>query len=297
MNDIEEVADRIFRLDIQRTGTDDRTSVYLIRDGEGALIEPGPASLVPAIEEGMKQLGLRNLSYIIPSHIHMDHGGGMGKLAEMFPQALVVVHPRGARHAIDPSRLIRATRAFHGDDFEVRFGSILPVPESQVKVPEDGEALSIDGRELQVIYAPGHAHHHIITFDKKTGGLFCGQALGVSGAPVASFPLPSAAPPDFDAESYLSTIERIKRLNPRLLFYSRGGVISEPEPLITRLTENTLMLRDVILDAVKEGKTPEAIAGRVREHASAHLGLDLSNVGVEATILGYITHFKKKGIV
>lgn len=297
MTKIEEVAEKIYRLEARLPLVGRVVSVYLIREREGVLIDPGPASVVPFILRGMRRLAMQKLSYVIPTHIHLDQGGGMGKLAELFPEALVVLHPRGARHVVDPSRLIQATRAIHGDDFEVHYGPILPVPESQVKVPEDGEVITVDGRELQVVYTPGHAPHHVVVFDKKTHGLFCGQAAGVSSPVADSFPLPSAAPPDFDLDSYLATIERVKRLKPQLLFYPHGGVGREPEKLISMLMKNTLMFRDVTLKALREDKTPEVIARRVREHAAAHLGLDLRNVGIEMMVLGYIAHFAKKGMV
>jgi len=293
---IEEVADKIFRLEAQLPGVSRTFSVYLIQEREGVCMHPGPASVAPFIQQGMRRLGMQKLSYIIPTHIHVDDGGGMGKLAELFPEALAVVHPRGVKHVLDPSRLIQATQAIYGERFEIEYGPILPVPKSQVKVAEDGEVIAVDDRELQIIYAPGHAPHHIIVFDKKTRGLFCGQSAGVSNAATDSFPLPSAAPPDFDMADYLATLERVKQLKPRLLIYPHGGVIKEPEKVISKLMENTRLLGNLTLKALREGKTPETIAHDIREHAAVHLGLDLSNTGIEMTILGYINHFKKKGM-
>jgi len=295
MIEVEEVAEATYRLEAPLPSVGSIFSVYLIREENGVLIEPGPTLAIPAIQEGMRQLGMRELSYIIPTHIHLDHGGGVGKLAELFPQATVVLHPRGARHVIDPSRLIQGTRIAFGDDFELRYGPIFPVPESQVKVPLDGETICIDGRELQVIYAPGHAPHHIAIFDQKTGGLFCGEALGVPSYGAESFPLPSAAPPDFNVEVYLETIERLKGLRPRMLFYSHDGVGREPEKLISRAVENTLMFRDIVLKALKKGETPEAIGRRLQEYVST-FGLKAGEVGMEMTVFGYTTYFKKKGL-
>ncbi|MFC1904743.1 MBL fold metallo-hydrolase [Chloroflexota bacterium] len=223
MIDIEEVAEKIYRLGVQVPEIDRVFAVYLINEEKAALIEPGPAAVVPYIQEGMKQLGMEELAYIIPTHIHLDHGGGTGQLAVLFPQATVVLHPHGMKHAIDPSRLIQSTRTAFGDDFEVHWGPILPVPESQVKAPLDGETISLDSRELQCIYAPGHASHHMAVLDRKTGGLFSGEALGIPRSGAEDFPVPYATP-GFDMEAYLETIERLKQLKPSMLFYSHGGV-------------------------------------------------------------------------
>jgi glyoxylase-like metal-dependent hydrolase (beta-lactamase superfamily II) len=113
----------------------------------------------------------------------------------------------GAKHAVDPTRLIESTKMAFGDDFEDFYGSILPVPEPQVETPGDGATISIDGRELQVIYAPGHAPHHIAIFDRKTKGLFSGEALGLPQPGAESSPFPVAAPPSFDIEVYLETMK------------------------------------------------------------------------------------------
>ena len=92
---IEEVAEATYRFMVGMEGARDPYSVYLLTEDETVLIEPGPEAVVPSILDGMKRLGLKRLSYIIPTHIHMDHGGGAGKLARLFPEARVVVHPRG----------------------------------------------------------------------------------------------------------------------------------------------------------------------------------------------------------
>lgn len=295
---IEEVAEAIYRLEVQLPGARYIFSVYLIDLNEGILIEPGPASMVPAIREGMKRLGIQQLSYIIPTHIHLDHGGGAGKLAELFQHATVVLHPRAVKHVLNPSRLIEATRMAYGDNFESTYGPILPVPESQVKVPADGEMMLINGRELQIIHAPGHAPHQIAIFDRKTGGLFCGEALGVPIPGDESFALPSVSVQDFNPDLYLETIEKLKRLTPRLLFYSHDGGVRKPEKLITNLVEITQSLRDTILNGLRNGETIESIRPRVRELISGYAGKRVGAMSsVEDTILGYTTYFSKKGLI
>lgn len=296
MINIEEVAERTYRMETPVPGVNNIFSVYFIHEKEGVLIEPGPSSAIPSIQEGMKQLGIAGVSYIIPTHIHVDHAGAIGKLAEFFPQAKVVLHPQGVKHALDPSRLIQSTRMAFGDDFEIRFGPILPVPESQIKVLVDREVLSLDGRGLQVIYAPGHAPHHIAIFDQKTGGLFCGEALGVPRYGMESFPLPAAAPPNFDMEVYLETMGRLKGLRPRILFYSHNGVGKEADKLISSAEENTRVFGDIILKALEEGEEPETIEHRIQEHVSTHSGLRADELNMKMTIHGYTLYFKKKGL-
>jgi len=295
---IEEVAESIYRLEVRLPGALYVFAVYLIDQGGGILVEPGPASMASPIQEAMKRLGMKGLSYIIPTHIHLDHGGGSGKLAELFPQAKVVLHPRSVKHVLDPSRLIEGTKIAYSDDFESTYGPILPVPESQIVVPEDGEVLDIDGRELQIFYAPGHAHHQIVIFDKKTGGLFCGEALGVPIPGIEGFALPGVSVQDFNPDQYLETIGKLKELAPRMLYYSHDGGVREPDKLIDSLAENTQLLRDVTFDGLKNGETVEAIEKRAGELLPGLLSRNRGAMSsLEETILGFATYYRRKGLI
>lgn len=297
MVNIEEVAEQTYRIEVLLPEVDTIFAVYFIHGTKGVVIEPGPAATVPSIQEVMKRLGMKELAYIIPTHIHIDHAGAIGSLAGLFPHAKVVLHPAGAKHAIDPSRLIESTKMAFGDDFENYYGPVLPVPESQVIISEDEETIFIDNRELQVIYAPGHAPHHMAIFDQKTRGLFCGEALGLPRTEAKSSPLPAAAPPSFDIEVYLATMERLKGLHPRILFYSHDGTGINPEELISKAAENTKRFGDIILEALRKEEPTEVIDDRVREYISRHLGINSEGMDVGMTIRGFISYFRKKGLV
>jgi len=293
---LEQVADEIYRLGEQVPGANAVFAVYFIKDGDGAIIEPGPAVLVPRIQEAVAELGLSKPSYIIPTHIHLDHAGGVGRLAEVFPKTKIVVNQHGVRHIIEPSRLIESTRMAFGDGFEAIYGPILPVPESRLKVVADGERLAVGSRELVMLYTPGHAPHHISIFDTKTRGLFCGEALGLiydTGYP----PLPAVAPPSFNMELYLSNMERLKALKPKLLFYSHGGVAGEPEKLISTAMENTKLVGDFILQNLKAGENDEAIISHVGNYLRDHFGVTLDEYELLSNVSGYIHYFRKKGLV
>ena len=293
---MEKVAEETYQLEVQIPKVNVIFTAYFIREASGVVIDPGPTATLPSIQEAMKQLGMEGLGYIILTHIHMDHAGGTGNLVQLFPQAKVVVHPVGAKHVINPSRLIESTRMSYGNDFEVSYGPILPIPKSQVKIPEDGETISVDGRELQIIYAPGHANHHMAIFDRKTRGLFCGEALGTPLQGAESSPIPLAALPSFDIDVYLETIERLRRLSPRILFYAHGGVGNQPEELISKAAENTRVFGDIILKALRNGETTKAITHRIREHVSSHLGASGKGIEMEMIVDGFIFYFKKKGL-
>lgn len=296
MINLREVAEKTYRIQVQVPKVFSTFTVYFIQEAKGALIDPGPTCTIPSIQEAMRQLAIKELSYIIPTHVHVDHGGATGSLAQLFPSAKVILHPLGKEHLVNPSRLIQSTRITYGDDFESHLGPILGVSESQIVTPEDGETIPIGDRELKIIYAPGHAPHHIAIFDLKTRGLFCGEALGIRTKSAESSPLPNASPPSFDMDAYLETIRRLEKLNPQFLFYAHDGVGRNTKELIYRVAENTKTFGDMILKALKAGEPPENIHQVVQAYVSTDLGISMKEVDMRVAVEGFIRYFKKTGL-
>lgn len=293
MVDIQEVAEEVYRFETPISFAEFKPTVYIIREPQGVLLEPGPSATVSTIQQALAQLGMKDLSYIIPTHIHMDHAGGAGELAELYPRSKVIVHPRGLKHAVDPSRLIESVKMVWGDNFEDHFGPIVPVAESQIKAVDDGETITVDGRELQFIHAPGHAPHHIVIFDRKVKGLFCGEALGLPG-----YQMPTVAPMSFNLEAYLSTIERMQQLDlgSEVLFYSHGGVERAPDVLMARAAENARAIGDIVLKGLKVGEASEDTCRRVAGYVYERHGLQLDQRSLDITVTSYTLYFQSKGI-
>jgi glyoxylase-like metal-dependent hydrolase (beta-lactamase superfamily II) len=294
--ELEQLAEDTYRLGCKIPGVDGPFAIYFIRDGGGAIIEPGPATLVPEILEATAELGISKPEYIIPTHIHLDHAGGSGKLAEIFPDTMIVLNRQGAKHMVEPSRLIKSTKMAFGDDFEEIYGPILPLPESQLKLVRDGDKLKLGSRELLIIHTPGHAAHHIAIFDTKTRGLFCGESLGLIYGPGYP-PLPAVAPPSFDLELYLRDMKNLKSLKPKLLFYSHGTVAKEPEKLIDTAVVNSRLVGDLILKDLKAGKNDEEIVEAMGDYFTDTLKTPLDEYELQSNVSGYIHYFRKKGLV
>ena len=302
LTEVFQVADGVYQIATETTRTETSCSIYFVVDQKTALIETGPASAIPAILRGVCELGYRpnDISYVIATHIHVDHGGGLGCLAQQLPGTKIVVHKKGIRHVIDPARLIESTRQVFGDGFEQELGPILPVPEGQILPVEGGEALSLGQRELRIIYTPGHSPHHVCMYDTLTKGLFCGEALGLryEGRPIV---LPSASPPSYDLELAQATIERLKEFNPEILFYSHYGVTREVNKSIKSVEETTRDCGDVVLAAMKSGQDIEQIIKRLEDYMSDKgykVAEGSSWKGNIAWLLanGYYTYFKKRGV-
>ena len=292
MVDVREVADKVYRFETPIVGMFYTPVVYLIDAPGGVLIEPGPAVAMPSIQEAMAQLGMKDLSYIIPTHIHVDHGGGAGALAKLFPSAKVTAHPRGARHLVSPERLIESTKLVWGQDFEQTLGPIIPIPQSQLMAVADGETTSVGDRELQIIHALGHSPHHIVILDRKLNALFCGEALGLPG-----HQLPPVAPFSFEQDTYMATIESLRRLHLDALFYSHGSIGRDPSRLMSRALENARVYGSLILEAAGKGNAPEEIMRLVGEDFQRRCGQRLAKGDIEILVAGYMVYFKSKGLL
>lgn len=294
---ISQVGEGVYLMEVPQPKITSVFTVYLIREDGGALVEPGPASNAEGILQGLQRIGYdtRHLSYIIPTHIHLDHGGGTGYLAQKFPQAKAVIHPEGKRHMVDPTRLINSTKMAFGDDFEDRYGPIIAIPESQIVAPQDGDIIRLGSRELQIFYAPGHAPHHIAILDLKTGGLFCGEACGVP-VPGTEMPIPHAAAPGFDMEVYIATMEKMKALKPKMLFYSHGKVGPDPQKLINLAQQNTRAIGDLVLASLKAGEAEAQISQKVGDYMKKISGGTDERSLTNITATGYLFYFKRKGL-
>jgi len=265
---VTEVADSTYLLDCSGDVAFSLSEVaYLLADDVPVLIEPGSTTTASKLLEISRDAGLdlHGLAYIIPTHIHVDHGGGAGYLARQLPNAKVVLHPRGAKNMVDPSKLVSATKLVFGDDFEHRFGPILPIPERQMRVVQDMEVMRLGRRDLTILFTPGHASHHISIRDSLTQGIFAGEALGFIATSMPDFPLPAAVPP-FDLQLYIDSIDRLSALTPTTVFYSHCGPRSNPEYLIRAIRENSIVIGRIVEKALKEGKAEQDIWALISEH-------------------------------
>lgn len=296
MAPVSQVAQGIYAIDVQGDRKFLSATAYLVVGEKAALIETGPTSVVPDLVEGMRQAGWEpsRLAYIIPTHIHLDHGGGVGALVREAPQAQVVVHQRGARHLIDPSRLIESTIQTQGEAAYQASGPVLPVPQERVWPVSGGEVIPLGGRELLIIDAPGHAPHQICIYDRLTGGLFPGDAVGMLPQG-QSRPMPVVVPPSFDLGQYLDTLRRIRELKPSVLYLSHYGASREVDRYLDMTEEDVQAYGRIVQEAMREG----ASYGQTVERLEAYR----RKVGVPASreegdfrllIAGFAVYFKRQ---
>ncbi len=208
-------------------------SHLVIEGGRGAFIDTGVNSSVPLLLGALKERGLDrgDVDYVFLTHIHLDHAGGAGLLMQQLPNARCVIHPRGARHMSDPSKLIAGTEAVYGkEQTQSLYGSIQPIDAARIDIADDGEAFSLCGRELQAFYTEGHARHHYCLSDPISKGVFTGDSFGVSyrelDTAAGEFIFPTTTPVHFDPDEAHKSVDRIMSYEPERLYlthYSEVG--------------------------------------------------------------------------
>ena len=219
----------VLEIDTLLGGWERVTAGFLIEGPAPVLVETGSQSSVPVLLKALADHGVRpdDLAGIAVTHIHLDHAGGVGDVTKVFPKAVIYVHPRGARHLADPSRLIASAATVYGDALDSLYGRLEPTPPDRVKAVEDGTEIDIGGgRSLTVVHSPGHAKHHMALHDSESGLLFVGDSVGVR-LPRAGTLRPATPPADFDLDLALDSLRRYSARRPSALALAHYGLLPD----------------------------------------------------------------------
>jgi glyoxylase-like metal-dependent hydrolase (beta-lactamase superfamily II) len=263
---MEEIAPGIRQLDTLIGGFDQLTAGFLIDGPRPALVETGARTSVETVRQTLTDAGVgpQDLGWLVLTHIHLDHAGGIGDLAAAFPNATVVVHERGARHLADPTRLIDSAARVYGPLLDSLYGRMLAVPQERLVAAGDGYRIDLgNGRVLTLVDSPGHAKHHHAVLDSHTGTVLVGDAVGVR-LPEVGVLRPAVPPPDFDLELAVRSLHRFAELRPTQVVLTHYGPV--PDPLGT-LDEAERLLHEWV--AVAERVMRESEDAGVSDIAAA----------------------------
>jgi glyoxylase-like metal-dependent hydrolase (beta-lactamase superfamily II) len=250
------IGDGVLELDTLLGGWERVTAGYLVEGDAPVLVETGSQSSVPLLLAHLERVGLGadDLAGVVVTHIHLDHAGGVGDVARAFPKAKVYVHPKGARHLADPSKLIDSAARVYGPLLDSLYGRLDPTPAERIHVLEDGEAIRISSnRELTAIDSPGHAKHHVGLHDSESGILFVGDAVGVK-LPDAGVLRPSTPPPDFDLHLALTSLQKFAGRKPTGLALAHYGLLSDPLDVLDEADGTLRRWADVAEAAYRSGE-------------------------------------------
>ncbi len=277
-------------VDTRMSGRSRLTSAYLLEGSEPTLVETGPTTSIEAVTAGLHSLGLQpeDLAHIVVTHIHLDHAGGVGRLTQRFPRALVWVHDRGAAHLADPQRLVASAARVYGEEqMRSLFGPVDPVPSDRLRSVSEGDRIAVGTRSLEVMYTPGHASHHIALVDSTSGAVFTGDALGIH-LPDARVLRPATPPPDIDVELGVRSIERIRARAESVLLFSHFGPVKEVDELCSIASSRLRRWATIVRDALDQTDDLDRITELLERQTSSEFD-DAKDAGIEIDMERYET--------
>ncbi len=257
-------------------------AVYLLQqDDQLAIIETGTANSAANILTIIDSHGFspENVSYIIPTHVHLDHAGGAGKLMQLCQNARLVIHPYGARHMVDPAKLIAGTIAVYGEEkFRELYGDLIPVDASRVIEAPDEFELLLGERRLRFFDTPGHARHHFCVYDEVSQGIFTGDTFGLCYPQLTTeagpFVFPTTTPVQFDPPALLQSIDRLMALHPKQMYLTHYGNLQPTDAVVTQLKQRIHDLTQIALaEKHSNGNRLQNIINRLRDYLLKELTL------------------------
>ena len=273
-------------IDLRFRGSDRviATAVLLGPDGV-TLVDPGPTSCLPVLEDGLKQRGLtlRDVRALLLTHIHLDHAGAAGSIVERVPAIRVHVHERGAPHMIDPAKLLASATRLYGEQMDTLWGAFLPVPAANIQVLQGGERIAAAGTTLRVAYTPGHAKHHVSYLDETTGVAYVGDTGGIRVS--GDYLMAPTPPPDIDLSSWRESLDVIDAWHPVSLFLTHFGVVTGARAHLARFRETLATQAEAVRQSLSAGETDEERARVFVEHMRREVRRTLPEHEARATEL------------
>jgi len=266
---------KIETIDLNFMGTERVIASFLLLDEGGAsaaIIETGPTSCLDQLMAGIKDHGVspEDVGGVFLTHIHLDHAGASGHLAELLPNATFYVHELGYPHLADPSKLVKSATRIYGERMEELWGGARPVPEDRLKVLGDGDEAGAAGGLLVAHDTPGHAYHHLAYLEPDSGALFAGDVAGIR-LPGQSYVRPPTPPPEINVEAWMGSINAIRRLDPASLWPTHFGSYDDVGRHLGELEQR---LQDWLLfveGQMDEGAEREEISEQLRVKGDAEM--------------------------
>lgn len=286
--DIEQLPGDVLQIDTMTAGVSKVTAGFLLPAARPTLIECGPALSIDAVIDALRSLGLDadDLAYLVVSHIHLDHAGGAGDVANAFPNARIVVSDLGARHLVDPERLNASSRRVYGDLMDSIYGNCTPIAAERIIAIDGRTELDLGGGRLLDIFAtPGHAKHHISMLDNDSGALFVGDSVGVK-TPGTGPLRPATPPPDFDLDLAQRSIDHYREIAPQRVYLAHYGAIDPPLESLAEASDRLRAWAEVAREAVAEHDELDHVADTLAARFAADIVTDDEESARRVGILG-----------
>jgi glyoxylase-like metal-dependent hydrolase (beta-lactamase superfamily II) len=263
----------LWLLDLDFQGMEGVIAAYLLTGPDGhTLLETGPGSTLGALERAVTAAGARldDVTQLVVTHIHLDHAGAAGSLLRRLPHARLFVHPVGAPHMIDPSKLLASATRIYRDRMDVLWGAFEPCPADRVVTLDDAVEVACGRRTLVALHTPGHASHHIAFHDAERATVFTGDVGGVR-LDGASYVRPPTPPPDIDVEAWHASVERIRGVRPRALDLTHFGRFADPSRHLDELLRHLDEWVEWIARRQREGADTATLVRELKDASDTEL--------------------------
>ena len=282
MQGLTHFGDGIYAVDSGYTGPD-VAAIHLIEEaGRAALVDTGNNDSLRHVLEALAETGLSAdaVDYVLLTHIHLDHAGGAGAFMQAFPNAKLVVHPRGARHMAEPSKLFAGVSAVYGPErAKELYGELIPVPVERIIEAGDGHELDLGGRVIRVFDTPGHARHHVCYFDTKSRAFFTGDTFGLSyrALDVGGKPsiFPTTTPVQFEPEAMHASIRRMEAEQPTAMYLTHYAQVRD----VPRLAADMHRLIDAHVAIAERHEAAEGRKNLIEQDIWALVGEEATRAG------------------
>lgn len=271
-------ADGVITVDTQYARPQQDASHLIVEQGRAAFVDTGVNDSVPLLLAALENenIAVADVEYVFLTHVHLDHAGGAGLLMQQLPSARCIVHPRGAPHMIDPTKIMAGTEAVYGKAAARQlYGQIVPIEASRIDIAADGEWFRLAGRALQAFYTEGHARHHYCLYDPASKGVFTGDSFGVSyrelDTAAGPFICPTTTPVQFDPAEAHRSVDRILAYDPEQVFLTHYSRVGSPERLAADLHSGIDTYVAIALEHRDAPDRREALQSALFEHYLAGL--------------------------
>jgi glyoxylase-like metal-dependent hydrolase (beta-lactamase superfamily II) len=255
----------------------------IVESGRAAFVDTGTNTSVPFLLAALADHGLKpgDVDFVFLTHVHLDHAGGAGTLMQALPNAKCVIHPRGARHMIDPSKLVAASKVVYGESrFNSLYGVLAPIPADRVITVADGDRLHLASREFEFIHTPGHANHHYCIVDRAGEVIFSGDTFGMSYRELdteqGAFIMPITTPSQFDPDAAHKSVDRLLSYNPRGIYVTHYSRVEGLQKLAADLHEQL----DAYVEIAQRHKQHEQRTATMTSDLYAYIDARLDQHGV-----------------
>ncbi len=289
---ITQIDESLRMIDAEYHGQHGILSTYLIKAKQSMIIDPGPTASSPSIQNKLRKLGIKELTIIAATHIHLDHAGGAWKLLDHYPNAKMYVHPRGAQHMIDPTQLAAAAKQLFGDKVD-SYGEIRGIQAERIVGSKDGELLDLNGAQVQVVWTPGHASHHQCYFLPNEKTVILGDAGGRYSAEYQAI-MPTTPPP-FNPVKATESLDKLIALKPEVVCYGHFGFTDRGVEKLEKHRDQLQLWSKIVEKGLEEGASTEEIYEDIKAKDPLAQRMDNQSGGRQSAFIslrGFTEYFR-----